>query len=255
MKKLILFCLLLNAALLFAIWHKFSAVAQAGGSQEFQCYDANGDGDVDIGDPVTLLNWLFLGTGTPEACLPPVPAGRGGLLNTTQMLCYSGTRGEIQTPCPQPGEDDYGQDPQFRTGLKFDHDYETFKVDPADPLTWYTIDHSTGLMWQYKYDGVPRNWRDALKYVEDFEMAGFDDWRMPTVNELYSIVDITRTNPAANTDGFSLIPLSYWSSSTCVSDTSRAWTVRFNLGLVGCTDKGGQGQNSFKLHIIAVRGL
>ena len=39
-----------------------------------------------------------------------------------QKRCWSGTRGELQTPCPGPGEPDHGQDSSFNAG--FDHDFE-----------------------------------------------------------------------------------------------------------------------------------
>ena len=39
-------------------------------AQQFQCYDANGDENVDVSDIVTLLFWMFTGSPTPEACRP-----------------------------------------------------------------------------------------------------------------------------------------------------------------------------------------
>ncbi len=55
-------------------------------------------------------------------------------------------------------------------------------------------DAATGLMWQqangeenpgdYQFD-----WRNALSYCEDLSLAGYDDWRLPDVKELQSIVD------------------------------------------------------------------
>ena len=47
----------------------------------------------------------------------------------------------------------------------------------------------------------------------------------------------------------------YWTSSTCIYDPSRAYSVQFQRGLVGCPDKGGQGQGSTRLHTLAVRAL
>ena len=39
---------------------------------------------------------------------------------------------------------------------------------------------------------------EAVKYCDDLNFAGFDDWRLPTANELFSITDDTRFNPAIN---------------------------------------------------------
>ena len=211
--------------------------------------DVNADGELSLTDVIFLLNYLFSGGEPPAA----TPRGRGGLLQTTQTVCYSGTRGEVQMPCPRPGEDDYGQDPQFTKG--FLHEYELVKPDPADDKSWFLIDDATSLMWQYRSDDFIANWRDALKHIENLEFAGFDDWRMPNINELYSIVDISVRNPAIDRDFFFVFPQGYWSSSTCIEDTSRAWIVRFQNGIVTCLDKGGQGQDAFKLRALAVRDL
>ena len=57
------------------------------------------------------------------------------------------------------------------------------------------IDYETSLAWlrQYSYG----NWQDALAFCEDLTYAGFSDWRLPNINELYSIVDLAKNRPAA----------------------------------------------------------
>jgi len=54
-------------------------------------------------------------------------------------------------------------------------------------------DSATGLMWQQIDSKKGMNWKDALKYAESLEWAGFDDWRLPNAKELQSIVDYTRS--------------------------------------------------------------
>jgi hypothetical protein len=56
-------------------------------------------------------------------------------------------------------------------------------------------------------------------------------------------------------DYFFLYPQSYWTSNSCFFDTSRAWIVNFANGTTSCLDKGGQGQNQFKLRTLLVRDL
>lgn len=41
--------------------------------------------------------------------------------------------------------------------------------------------------------GKGMTWEDALAYCENFELAGFSDWRLPNAKELQSIVDYTRS--------------------------------------------------------------
>lgn len=65
-------------------------------------------------------------------------------------------------------------------------------------------DHATGLMWMKSFvvkskgekKQVKFRWEDALAYGEEAVYAGYDDWRLPDINELISIVDYSRNNPA-----------------------------------------------------------
>jgi len=64
-------------------------------------------------------------------------------------------------------------------------------------------DSATGLMWSQDDSGKGMTWKEALKYAEDSELAGYSDWRLPNVKELQSIVDYTRSpstsdSPAIN---------------------------------------------------------
>ncbi len=54
-------------------------------------------------------------------------------------------------------------------------------------------DLSTGLMWQQSDCGSGKNWEDALEYSENLELAGYENWRLPSAKELQSIVDYTRS--------------------------------------------------------------
>jgi len=54
-------------------------------------------------------------------------------------------------------------------------------------------DNATGLMWQQADDGNTYDWQGALKYAEELDLAGYDDWRMPNAKELQSIVDYNRS--------------------------------------------------------------
>lgn len=77
----------------------------------------------------------------------------------------------------------------------------------------------TGLMWQQDKSAVKLSWDAVLTYCENLTLAGYDDWRLPNVIELRSIVDYTTFDPAINTtyfpDDWSSI---FWSS------TSSPWT-------------------------------
>lgn len=92
---------------------------------------------------------------------------------------------------------------------------------------------------------------EAVRYCDDLNFAGFDDWRLPTVNELLSITDDTRVKPAINkafknvayetNDKGEKIYGLYWSSTGRADDSSRAWMVDFWSGGVGWNDVSNRG--------------
>ncbi len=47
-------------------------------------------------------------------------------------------------------------------------------------------DEETGLMWSKKSGEKP--WTEANQYCEDLEELGFDDWRLPTIDELRTLI-------------------------------------------------------------------
>lgn len=101
------------------------------------------------------------------------------------------------------------------------------------------IDMKNGLMWQD--DGVTANakmtWEEATEYCSGLKLAGYDDWRLPTVKELLTLVDYAREDPAAIRQIRYVRSEDYWTSVTDVSDRSDAWLVFFESGMVDNYDK------------------
>jgi len=100
-------------------------------------------------------------------------------------------------------------------------------------------DTDTGLMWQQATaPGAYNTWQEALDYCKSLSLADYTDWRLPSVNELLSIVDYSRYYPAINTDYFPNTESSfYWSSTTFPFDPNYAWYVYFDYGYLYNFDK------------------
>jgi hypothetical protein len=95
------------------------------------------------------------------------------------------------------------------------------------------IDQMTGLMWSRAELATDRlKWPDADSLCRNLELAGFDDWRMPTVDELFALADRTRSDPAIDTRFFpDCKPNWYWSSTPYApSPGDYAWSVLFSGG-------------------------
>jgi hypothetical protein len=97
-------------------------------------------------------------------------------------------------------------------------------------------DHNTGLMWQQDTAPGTYNWQQALSYCENLTLADYNDWRLPDVNELQSLVEYSRLNPAIDpvfSNTVSTLSFGYWSSTSTPFYPEYAWCVYFYDGLVG----------------------
>lgn len=86
-----------------------------------------------------------------------------------------------------PGQDIYGN---------FQHSYELIDKDGSGNQV-IVVDHATGLMWQQSGSPDAMTYPDALKYVDELNIkrfAGHPGWRLPTIEELISLVEPIQKN-------------------------------------------------------------
>ncbi|MBF0475556.1 MAG: DUF1566 domain-containing protein [Deltaproteobacteria bacterium] len=120
-------------------------------------------------------------------------------VDTGQAKCYN-TLSEI-TP-PGSGQNFYGQDAQFS------RNQPSYTLS-SDGLTVY--DNVTGLTWQRSPDtngnGAITS-TDKMTYAQAqarpatlnaAKFGGYADWRLPTIKELYSLIDFRGTDPSGYT--------------------------------------------------------
>jgi len=148
----------------------------------------------------------------------------------------------------------------------------------ADSVASWTMvrDNVTGLIWEVKTDdgsvhdkdnkytwydsnpntnggdaGTPGNRTDTEDFINKLNSSnygGHSDWRMPTIDELPSIIDYGTYYPAIDDDYFpNTMSSDYWSSTTR-NKPGVAWRVDFNHGSVNYNEK------SFTYYVRAVRG-
>lgn len=89
------------------------------------------------------------------------------------------------------------------------------------------LDTQTNLLWASKDNGSNINWEDAKAFCENYEAAGYNDWRMPTKEELMSLYDrfIFGNNGYHLTKLITLTGSWPWASDT---HGGEAASVRFN---------------------------
>ncbi len=157
----------------------------------------------------------------------PCDGGGGGLLpDSGQTKCYD--EFHLETACSGTGAC-AGQDGLYRTGCPLEGRF----VDHGDGTV---TDTCTGLIWQKVTAPGTHTWCEALAYCESLDLAGHEDWRLPSVRELQSIADYGRKVPSA-VPVFGALSESYWSSTSYAFDSASAWYVNFFGGWVGIGDK------------------
>lgn len=114
-----------------------------------------------------------------------------------------------------------------------------------------TVTHkSTGLMWMKCPLGQwgancsagsanTFSWKEALEAADNSTFAGYSDWRLPNIKELFSIVEDRCREPSINmevfpTTEYAEYSTTFWSSSPDVytDDWSYVWVVWFFGGYV-----------------------
>jgi len=94
------------------------------------------------------------------------------------------------------------------------------------------LDKKNAIYWQdnLSSEKSSEDWDDAIEYCDKLVLNNMKHWRLPTFNELLSIVDYTRVNPAINPVFEYVNEGTYWTSIDFAATASRAWTIDFRTG-------------------------
>ena len=155
--------------------------------------------------------------------------------------CYDN---EKEIDCPKDGKDFYGQDTNYaKLGKCVPRKFSVNSSVKNEPVV---IDKNTGLEWSQSFFEA-ENSAEAFDYCENLNYGGHNDWRVPTVKELLSIIDWSRHDPAINTDYFPETPSDSFLASSANKDY--VWIVNFSKGVTHPTQNAGD-----KLFVRCVRG-
>lgn len=196
--------------------------------------------------------------GSPTAAPEPAVTAAGSIINDTGITasqCFQ-AGSNIFVACDSAGALSLNPAQDGMTGRDADPDTNagsdgklgfSYSAVPGGCVR----DNVSGLMWEVKSnDGGLRRWDqtytnfgdsrvgDASAFVTAVNAAGlceFGDWRLPTAEELQSLVDygVAYPGPTIDSAWFSNTRSgAFWSSSPYVGDALYAWGVYFNDGLV-----------------------
>ena len=223
-------------------------------------------------DILAVSNAVTVQPGTPAA--PPPASGALNDTGITAAQCYQagsdtlvscsstkakalnrnqdGMRGRDANPASN-GDDDGAKGFSY---TKIDSSGQTL---PGYATEWACVrDNITGLIWEVKTQGGLRDWQKTytnygkasdkadtggfVKAVNAAGLCGASDWRLPTADELQTLVDygIASPGPTLDTDYFpNTVQGWFWSSSPYVGFTFNAWFVSFGYGSVDYSSRGG----------------
>jgi hypothetical protein len=128
---------------------------------------------------------------TPAALQYPI-------VGTGQVECYNAL---ALITCPAPGQAFYGQDAQFTSAPP------SYTLSPDGKTV---LDNVTGLTWMRGPNTTlaPPAQSDKLSFsqfpawvihVNALQYGGYKDWRLPTIKELYSLINFTGLDPSGYT--------------------------------------------------------
>ncbi len=210
--------------------------------------------------------------------------------DTGQDKCY--TNNSEMNDCPSEGRDFYGQDANYQGPRGYTKLGMNGVILPANATAedgWLmTRDNVTGLVWEVKttdesihngskkffwcdrndetnggHEGTCSDIEDVLDTeafitkLNEENFGGFSDWRMPTVKELATIVDLgaDAAEPAIDSTFFpNTLEEEYWSATTAADEPSEAWFVNFQSRWINTNIYKGDDPKWNALPIRAVRG-
>ena len=95
------------------------------------------------------------------------------------------------------------------------------------------LDRETGLVWEQSPASDFVSWTSTSYRCVALRKGGRMGWRLPTIQELASVVDYSQLGPSLPPGHpfNNVISLSYWSATTTALDISTAFAIAFNFGL------------------------
>ena len=146
------------------------------------------------------------------------------VVDTGQDACYDDLGAEIV--CPTQGSNFHGQDAQYLGPQPSYLDHGNGTV----------TDETTGLMWQ-KTPGAKATWAEAVAAAPSTTIGGHTDWRLPTIKELYSLIDFSGSTGTSAATSVPYIDTAYFNfeygdeaverfiDAQYVSATDYVWTT------------------------------
>lgn len=129
-----------------------------------------------------------------------IPTNGYPIVDTGQLNCYD-DQGGYTIAAPAPGNAFAGQDAQYVGNQP------SYRDNGDGTVT----DLNTGLMWQQTPDLENKiTFASAFTTAADMNLGGHSDWRVPTLKELYSLIDFSGETGQSEADAIPYIDTNYF---------------------------------------------
>ncbi|MCP4752939.1 MAG: DUF1566 domain-containing protein, partial [Proteobacteria bacterium] len=128
---------------------------------------------------------------------------------------------------------DTGQSTSFTDTFGEDSDYSFNLPSYTDKGDGTITDNRTYLLWQQQDNNTKFTLSAASVYCAELGLGGKINWRLPSIHELATILDLGSYDPAINNVFTGTNSSDYWSSTSYTAGDGLSWLIDFSDGSVG----------------------
>ena len=143
------------------------------------------------------------------------------LFKTSQATCFDSNETNSTIDCTDDSA--LKSDGYYQSGL--DHNYT--RDDNNDIVT----DNVTNLMWEDQSSVTSGNYEIAIAHCDNLALGNYENWRLPTIDELMGLIEINKSGPTISDDfNNTKIDNYYWTTTLHVANPQENWTAHFGNG-------------------------
>jgi len=165
-----------------------------------------------------------------------VPCGSKAKITWTAPSDFTGESAVLILNAYNCRKDDFGGGKQSVVKITKIKNTRFTEIDYKQPGERVVNDNTTNLFWHPYQIVEGKTWQEALTYCDSLVYGGYDDWRLPTINDLISIADFNLKNPATAMPSLT-IPNNekkhwFWSSTTYIYGSSEGVPASYRFAWV-----------------------